>query len=346
METRKVQVTGKSTYVVSLPKKWVSSVQLKSGDSIAMIPLPDGTMLINPKLKQTDREFSKKVINVDSNDTEQLFRKFIGAYLAGYNVIELRTMNNTANREIRKKIHELSYFVIGPQIIEETSNSTTLRDLLDSSDFSLLKGIKRMYMIAKDMHLDAIGVLKTHNVAVADDVRHRDEEVDKLYWMIAKQYNLIIRDVFFADKIGIQPLEAQGYLMVAKSLERIADHAAKLSVNVTKLSNEEPIVQKVISLDSEVVKLLDEAMNAFYQNKFESADRVIDRAKMMSQTIDVLKQEILSMSGSASNIVPLAFIIDSLERTRAYAEDIAEIAINHLYITDYLSSTKPISSDV
>ena len=104
VETRKVQVTGKSTYVVSLPKKWVSSVQLKSGDSIAMIPLPDGTMLINPKLKQTDREFSKKVIVVDSNDTEQLFRKFIGAYLAGYNIIELRTMNNTSNREIRKKI--------------------------------------------------------------------------------------------------------------------------------------------------------------------------------------------------------------------------------------------------
>ncbi len=62
METRKVQVTGKSTYVVSLPKKWVTSVQLRNGDSIALIPMPDGTMLINPKLKKTEKELTKRVI--------------------------------------------------------------------------------------------------------------------------------------------------------------------------------------------------------------------------------------------------------------------------------------------
>ena len=60
METRKVQVTGKSTYVVSLPKKWVNSIQIKNGDSIAMIPLPDGTMLINPKLKKSERSCQRR----------------------------------------------------------------------------------------------------------------------------------------------------------------------------------------------------------------------------------------------------------------------------------------------
>jgi len=34
METRKVYVSGGSTYVISLPKKWVKKTNLKAGDSL------------------------------------------------------------------------------------------------------------------------------------------------------------------------------------------------------------------------------------------------------------------------------------------------------------------------
>ena len=33
-ETRKIQFTGKSTYIVSLPKKWIGDLGLKKGDQI------------------------------------------------------------------------------------------------------------------------------------------------------------------------------------------------------------------------------------------------------------------------------------------------------------------------
>lgn len=340
METRKVQVTGKSTYVVSLPKKWVNSIQIKNGDSIAMIPLPDGTMLINPKLKKSEKDSSKKIVQVESGDTEQLFRKFIGAYLAGYNVIEFRT-NGNEGKEVRQEIHDLSHRVIGPQLIEETPNSMTMRDLLDSSDFSLLKGVKRMYMITRDMHMGAINLLREPNTEIAEDIRMRDQEVDKLYWMIAKQYNLIIKDVFFADKMAMQPLEAQGFLLVARTLERIADHSSRLAFNATQVSEKEPMVQKILAMDAEVVKLLDDAMNSFYINKFDNADEVVNRSKLMIHKIENLTHDVLGMKGEASNIVPLAYIVDSLERTRAYASDIAETAINHFYITDFNNMSKP-----
>ncbi len=340
METRKVQVTGKSTYVVSLPKKWVNSIQIKNGDSVAMIPLPDGTMLINPKLKRSEKEMSKKVVPVESGDTEQLFRKFIGAYLAGYNIIEFR-LSGPASREVRQVIHDLSHHVIGPQLIEETPNTMTMRDLLDSSDFSLLKGVRRMYMITRDMHLGAVNLLRVQNQEVAEEILHRDQEVDKLYWMIAKQYNLIVKDVFFADKMAMQPLEAQGYLLVARTLERIADHSSRLALNATRVSEKEPMTQKILSMDAEVVKLLDDAMNAFYVNKFDGADEVVNRSKLMVHKIEALTHEVLGMKGDAANIVPLAYIVDSLERTRAYASDIAETAINHYYVTDYNEMVRP-----
>jgi phosphate uptake regulator len=37
METRKVYVSGGSTYVISLPKKWVRKTDLKAGDSLEIM---------------------------------------------------------------------------------------------------------------------------------------------------------------------------------------------------------------------------------------------------------------------------------------------------------------------
>ena len=334
METRKIQVTGKSTYVVSLPKKWVTNVQVKNGDSLVLIPLPDGTMLINPKLKRSERENIKKVINVDSNDPDQLFRKFIGAYLAGYNLIEFRT-NGASSKAARQEIRNLTHSVIGPQLIEETTNSMVVRDLLDSSDFSMLKGIKRMHLIIKDIHTDAISILANRNAELAEDVLSRDREVDKLYWMIYKQYNQIIRDVLFADKMGISPIAAQSHLLVARTLERVADHGCRIARNAIRVPPQIDVHQKINALDVEVLKLLDDALHAFYLGKFESANEVLDRAYLMVGRFEALTQEMLSIEGETSGIVPLAYIVDSVERTRAYASDIAEAAINHSSLVEY-----------
>ncbi len=232
--------------------------------------------------------------------------------------------------------------MIGPQLIEETSNTMTMRDLLDSSDFSLLKGVRRMYMITRDMHLGAVNLLRLHNLETANEIRHRDQEVDKLYWMIAKQYNLIVKDVFFADKMGMQPLESQGYLLVARTLERIADHSSRLALYATQVDEKDPMVNKILTMDAEVVKLMDDAMNAFYVNKFDGADEVVNRSKLMIHKIENLTHEVLGLKGDASSIVPLAYIVDSLERTRAYASDIAETAINHYYVTDFNDTVKPV----
>ena len=54
METRKVQITGKSTYIISLPKTWVKKVNITNGNSVAMVPRTDGTLLINPKINRNE----------------------------------------------------------------------------------------------------------------------------------------------------------------------------------------------------------------------------------------------------------------------------------------------------
>ncbi|ELY75364.1 phosphate uptake regulator PhoU, partial [Natrinema pallidum DSM 3751] len=54
METRKVQVTGGSTYTVSLPKTWATDNDVSAGTTVEFYP-EDDALLLTPK-NETDRQ--------------------------------------------------------------------------------------------------------------------------------------------------------------------------------------------------------------------------------------------------------------------------------------------------
>lgn len=332
METRKVQITGKSTYIISLPKTWVKKVGITNGNSVAMLPRSDSTLLINPKINQKNDDTPPTHIILEANDIDTLFRKFIGAYLAGFSLIEINSKNRFTP-DLRQKVRILTHNVIGPEIIDETISSIKIKDLLDSSDLSPKQVLKRMYVITRGMHRDAIDALQRQDTDLAEDVTTRDDDVDKFYWLIAKQYNLILNDMFFADKMNINAKEILGYLLVARSVERIADHAKKIATNAKNISVDHECVVKIVEISEKIMKLFDNSLTAFHRNKFEDANVVINEAAPLSEQINDLKHKVFSVETEPIVVASLAYIIDSLERTRAYVIDIAEASINHQYAT-------------
>ena len=48
MESRKLQKTGGSTIIVSLPKKWIKKNRLDAGSEVRLTKQPDGTLTIDP----------------------------------------------------------------------------------------------------------------------------------------------------------------------------------------------------------------------------------------------------------------------------------------------------------
>ena len=66
MEIRRIQMTGGSSYIVTLPKEWIKSLNIKKNDQIGLITQSDGTLLVTPKI---DREQTQRVREFDvSND--------------------------------------------------------------------------------------------------------------------------------------------------------------------------------------------------------------------------------------------------------------------------------------
>jgi phosphate uptake regulator len=47
-EVRKVQFTGRSTYVLSLPKRWIEEMHLHAGDQVTLVRETDNSLSIVP----------------------------------------------------------------------------------------------------------------------------------------------------------------------------------------------------------------------------------------------------------------------------------------------------------
>lgn len=328
MEIRRVQKTGASTMTVSLPKDWIKANSITPGTPVVVRVMTDGTISIDPKMQQ-EKEESRKVIVVEEDETkEHLTRKLIGAYLAGYNIIEVRSKGRL-DLDLKHGVKEISRMVIGPEVIEETSNTIVLHDLSDPVELPQEKCVRRMHLIVDSMHKDAIVSLKDGDEALAQDVIDRDTDVDRLYWMAVKQYNLILKDRKLSEKIGVDIYEGMSLMLVARGIERIGDHAEKIANNsiiLAKAGNKITDLKEICDSSEKAVKILDLAMQAFFLKDIGSANDIIDKG-------DELVQHCQDLGGNArmpTNVstVVRTSVLDSIIRTTMYAMDIAEVAIN------------------
>ena len=90
-EQRKLQVTGGSTFILSLPKDWAIRNELKRGSSMIVREEDDGSLSIAPssfpKKEKQDEAYIKASLN---DNPDAIMRTAISAYLDGYNILHIR----------------------------------------------------------------------------------------------------------------------------------------------------------------------------------------------------------------------------------------------------------------
>ncbi|MHA1507589.1 MAG: AbrB/MazE/SpoVT family DNA-binding domain-containing protein, partial [Promethearchaeota archaeon] len=160
IETRKVQKTGGSTYIISLPREWIDKHGIQVKDTIGILSQPDGNLLITPYIS-SEKLITEKKFDVDEiKNSDFLFRLLVGAYIMGYNIIEVRSSKKFES-VIRDTVRNFSKITIGTEIMEESDNIIIIKDLLDPKEMPFEKTIKRMYILANSMHEDALKALET-----------------------------------------------------------------------------------------------------------------------------------------------------------------------------------------
>jgi len=328
METRKIQLTGESTYTVSLPKKWAAKMNLGAGDTVALVPQPNGTILVDPRM-DARRSAKKKVIQIQSETPETFFRKLVGAYISGFSVIEVRS-GRALNQQTRAVVRDFRTKVIGFEVVDETPNSVTLQDLLDSVDLPPRKALRRMSILVEKMFQDAGLALLDGNNALAQDVMTRDLEVDRLCWLVSKQYRCIIRDLGYAEKLGVGQEECLQYLLVSKLLERIGDHAVRVCRTMLRrpADMKPETSRELASLLELSLEMLRGAMDAMLRGDLVKANVVGDMREELNKRSEAAVEKVLQFESVTAAHYTQALV--SLRRAGLYATDITEATTNYL----------------
>jgi phosphate uptake regulator len=328
VEGRKLQLAGGSTYLVSLPKRWVQRAGLNPGDTLFVEVESDGSVSVRHK-SEARPQIRRKIFEERGEEArDHLLRKLIGAYVSGFGLIEVR-FPPAKGPFVRRVAREFCRLVIGPEVIEESRGSILVQDLSDPSELSPEKCIRRMHLIVRAMLEDAINALKSGTLALAQDVAMRDQDVDRLYWMVAKQYHLSHAATARGDA-DLASAEIHGHRLVAKLLERIGDHAERMAKTFSVLLEgkgiDPKLVKEIEEANNSAVKILDEAFHALVSGDIDEANRTIDARAHHQKLVDALSHRVATKKGE--ELLALGTIVDSLGRTASYAADIAEQAIN------------------
>lgn len=327
METRKVYVSGGSTYVISLPKKWVTKTHLKAGDSLVVTEQGSSLLFETSVIEKESRVKEIKISQVPTS--EALARIIIANYLVGYDTLKIK-LDRKDNLHYREAVRNILDYLIGIEIVEDTDDSIILEIMVDYKRMMTLQLLQRMFAINRSMLLDLGKALGTFDTGLAKDVIVREREVDRLYFLVVRQLKSAVEHQQIAEKLGIKyQRDCLGYRIIVKVLERIADHIENIAKSYIKLceTQKELKLDEFIKLNNSTIAIFEKSVNSLFSRNISLAEKIFQELKEVKNTHSNISNRLLQPENIQSAILQKT-MLDSLGRIASYSGDIAEIAIN------------------
>jgi len=324
METRKVQVTGGSTYTVSLPKTWATENDVGAGTTVEFYP--DGDELLLSPQRDVDRQEGR--LDVSGLEGDRLRRAVTTMYVSGFDVITLEAPQVTTHQ--RSEIRTATQGLVGVEVLEESTDSVVIQDLLDSSELSIVNAVTRMRLIADSMLADAVTSLLENDEDIALDVIQRDDDVDRLFLVVSRIFRATLRSSRAVEDLGVSREDCFDYHSSARQLERIGDHAVKIATLAHNLGDISGAVAGAIAnLHEDAGEVLNKSMDALLAEESEKATQLGHEAIEAVREID---QHTRAIDDQLRDLEPmqaqsLGLIVDSLSRSADYGGNIAETAL-------------------
>lgn len=271
MDLRKIQRTSGGTFFVCLPKAWAERNGLARGSIVSVTETADGQLAVNPKYGV---ERAPQVAEI--KPTPLLDREIVEKYLLGYDIIQVGAKEriSPANRE---RVKQASSRLVGLEIIEENYSKIVMQCLLEPSTFPPQKILRREYSIASGMHRDAVTALIESDVHLAKNVVARDNEVNRLYFLLVRILRTVIQNPGLSEKLVILPIDCLDYRLTASLVESIGDQSACIGEKVIKLGGAkiaENLSQLVLKFHTVVYESHENAINAVFSRDVSMAESV------------------------------------------------------------------------
>lgn len=328
---RKIQLTGRATYTISLPRDWVDRMKLEQGDELSILEQADGTLLVSKEALTISKEREVSIHLEKIKDIALLDKIIISKYLAGYTKIiikSIREIDPKASKLISATVGNL----IGSEIISESPNEVEIRDLALHGEFPIDKALRRGHLIARNMQKVAIESFVNSEMENATDVFERENAVDRLYFLIRREIASALENPTVLKELDMKPHEVLYMYPVAKSLEKIADHCesiAQCCINMNSKKIEEDIKNYLVKYSEQAMDIHTRAIQSFLGKKIDGAFKAIEvYNKLQKMLLDGKLQR--DRAADIEVEIQIQHVERDLERICGYGLDIAEMAIDRI----------------
>jgi len=331
---RRVQVTGRGSYIVSLPKPWVEEAGLRKGGRIEFSKQENWGLTLTPfGSTKFDDERARCTISLPPNiDPDALTRLIISLYVTGYATIEIRSKSGNHTATVRDTIRDVARGkLVGTELVTESAQSATLQVLLSYPQLLVPDALRRMLSILGAMQQDAMQAFSRIDKEAANQVVKIDDEIDRFSLYVIRQLKWAVKHPTLLSRIGLaSPVECLGYRIISKSVERSADHAARIAVNVLLLQQppSPALFKEANMLSQQSSKMMETALRALFANDYRLAETVLLERDKVTDLEARLVERLLKEKLPAGDLSALRLISESLRRIGEYATDVAEVVLN------------------
>jgi phosphate uptake regulator len=332
-ETRKIQFTGKSSYIVSLPKQWIMELGLKQGDPINVIRQGSSTLQISPTQSSTktlQMEDATFEVGPDDDNTS-IVRRLISLYFLGFKTINIKPKTGRFKPAQRTAVKDaVKKMLMGTEIISDSTEGITIQVLVNLLELSVNGAFKRMIHLAKSMLRDALLAVKESNFELAQEVINADDEVDRFGFYIIRQLKIAIQNEHMLKEMGFKNLrDCLGFRLVVKNIERTGDHAVFIAQDLLEFKKpiKKEIFTKIQEMSDYALSFLDDSCLALFKEDFLQAEKIIKKAA----EITYYEKRVLDSTKSIKDdeeIYRVRRMIENIRRIAEYASDITEIVLN------------------
>jgi phosphate uptake regulator len=344
---RRLQRMGAVTVGVSLPRNWINGHRLVPGSTVYLAPLADGSILVRDQNRASP--ITTAMVSVTSDlPPEHLFRRLVACYLNGTNEIQIE-QSGGITAETSSIVRAFVRRTVQSEIVSEEPGRLTLRDVSRGAGLPLPSLLHRLFALVMEIQQSAHRSLGTPpkddreaRIAGQSSLAQRDDEVDRYAWLIERIVKLQIARGSRTEDDTLRDSDPASYLLAARYLERVADHAVVIAEHGAPLALAPlppAIRQAIVAYHAQVLEILEQAFTVAEAPDALRANEIIDAAEAQHAAYEALFERFLTTRVRAP-LSPLiatsvGFILQSIERTSAYAQNLAEIGLDRVAVPGF-----------
>jgi PhoU domain len=255
---------------------------------------------------------------------EHLFRRLLGAYLAGAREFAIRE-RPALRAPTREVVRSFCRRTRQPEIVSDEGSLLRLQDLAYESPIPVGQRVARMGRLVVDFHREAVESWTRLPFGEDGSWERRDDEVDREAWYLQRVVTIRVNE-------GNAGADALGYWTVARSLERIADHASVLGEAGRRLVDLPQGSGPLVSLRQYHAQAMEHLEGVLSAETGNAANDLLDVGEALLASGRSLADRLLpAVNGYTmppATAAAVARILESIGRTVAYAQDIGQVALD------------------